>query len=195
MSPVAQWLAAVSTAVGAVFTIAAVGLAYFGLRGELRRAREERADLQRERHDREASQARLVLIRTRIALPPGRNWAFGSGTHERGDVTVLLDNQSSAPVLEAQLVRVVLQTNSRLSTCPSEPCQSWAFEPDFDPGDDPVVGAAGLQWAVVVYDDEQQRDRHVIDAGDRFLATVEFTDAAGLRWSRTGTEQPVRLLR
>lgn len=194
MSLVAQWIGALGSAIGAAATCIAVVVAYRGLRGELRRANDDRALAHRERTDREAAQARLVLVRVDVALPPGPDPAIITGTHRHGDIAVLLDNQSDEPVLDARVEQLLLQTLVGPTVFDyAEPAQQWRLNPDWNPGQDPVPGGSGRDWHIVVSTGSDQQ-RHHIDPNDRFIATVVFTDATGLRWRRTGTDQPVRVL-
>lgn len=200
MTTTPQWIAAVGSVLGAIATTVAVIVAYLGLRGELRRANEERELAHRERSDREAAQARLVLVRLDVGLPPGPNPAVITGTHPRGDVAVLLDNQSPHPVLDARVEQVTVQTYSGPTPVDfAEPAQSWRLDPGWDQGNDPIPGGGGRNWHIVI-DSGAPLERHLVDERDRFEVTVVFTDAAGLRWKRTGTNdrgttQPVPDLR
>lgn len=190
----AQWIAAGGASVGGVATAVAVVVTYLGLRGELRRANQDRAEAHREHRDREATQARLVLVRTDVDRAPRPDDFTITGTHACGEVAVLLDNQSAEPVLDARVEQLVLQTFVGPTAFDyAEPVQRWHLDPGWDPGDDPVPGGSGRNWHVIVSVGTPPQ-RHTITPEDRFMATLVFTDAHGRRWRRTGNDQPERVL-
>lgn len=208
MTTTAQWIAAWGTVGGAIATLVAVVLAYLGLRGELRRANEQRsidaAQREQDRHerrDREAAQARLVLVTVDALPPPRPDSPVITGTHRRGEVRVLLHNQSQQPVLDAHVDHVVLRMRTSTTRPPyteiAEPPQRWELDPEHQPATGPIAGADGRRWQIVILRPDLEtgtEGRRVVGDNDEYEATVVFTDAAGLRWRRTGLAQPQPVL-
>ncbi|NEA46028.1 hypothetical protein [Streptomyces sp. SID10815] len=120
----------------------------------------------RERADRDAAQARLLLIRAR-----------GGTAH--------VDNYTDQLFLEVRWI-------SADAVKPGSP----AVPVRYAAGERRYIRPLPAQGSSAIGLAEQTWDGHSGPAPRDFTvrATVHYLDAAGLWWSRTGNEQPVRLL-
>lgn len=174
---VADWIAAIGQALGALFTAAAVAVALRIGRRERRWRSEDVERSEAERTDREFAQARLVTIE--VDYEPFE-WAMRSRIFWAG-----VHNASSDPVFEVELVGV---------TCSKRDDLTWQF--DWGPLDSwetvPRVVLSGKKFGwPISYKDRRGQS---VDGSGVDRVTLRFTDAAGLRWERTDNEPPRRVL-
>ncbi|GIJ07286.1 hypothetical protein Van01_05000 [Micromonospora andamanensis] len=170
---VPDWLAGIGT-VGT--------LAFFGiqLRNEKRRHRAEEQRRVDEARDREASQARLVAARAA--------WDYGPSSGHAARITVR--NDSPSPITDVQV-----QLMSRRDQPPS--ADLWETAEGLP---QPVIDAGGSTEFRLVPPHQPPAPRDGMDTAaydaprKLFVPCVVFTDAAGLRWARTESEQPRRLV-
>jgi hypothetical protein len=173
---VADWVAAIGQAVGALFTAAAVIVALWLAIREDRWRRADQAERDAERADRDAAQARLVTVEpdyNRSASFPGP------------EIAAVVLNGSQLPIFDVRIVglRAASETTSR-----------WAWgSPDPDEMTiKPVLPAQERFVIQIAYVDE----RGTVDYRDtgEDVITIEFVDHAGLRWRRAGNALPERVL-
>lgn len=159
------WSAAISQVVGTVATLAAVVVALWIALRDGRRARDEQAD-------RDARQARLVTFEV---YRRGDRWRVGT------------TNQSTAPIFEVTVTKVTGTDHvGYVEAVPGSPAQLTVVpaggkveqtikfaDPESSPGSD-STSTNGVSWS--------------------YQVSANFLDAAGLRWSRTGSDPPRRIL-
>ncbi len=170
---VPDWLAGIGT-VGT--------LAFFGmqLRNDKRRHRTEEQRRVDEARDREASQARLVASRAR--------WDYGPSSGYAARITVRNDSPFPITDVQAQLV-------SRGDQPPS--VALWEIAAGLP---QPVIDPGGLSEFRLVPPYQPSAPEDGMDAASYdapkklFVPCIAFTDSVGLRWTRTESEQPRRLV-
>ena len=164
----ASWVSAISTSAA---TIAALGLAVW----EIRRAAAER-------RDREAAQARRVTI-----------------TVPRRSRSVDITNYSDQPVHQPQIVSM---------GDPPPRVRLGGFERASDKSSSTAASSSTTEYAEVLPPGKTHRvlfdyldaDGQPTDGSavakhvDAENVTIAFTDTSGLRWRRTGSGEPIRLL-
>lgn len=153
-------------AVGATFAgIAALWIAHQGWR---------RSDA--ERRDREMAQARLIVLAQ----------VGGKGNPH----TVSITNYSTAPVFDVVVNFVVYYDD------PNVRGYGRAAEPVhvLNAGKPRMYAAVDLFQAVEKRDTDGNRVIATANKPVRHELSVTFVDAAGLRWRRTGQDQPVRVI-
>lgn len=167
-----DWLAGVGT-VGSLFFLAVHG------RRERRRRRADEQQGLAERRDRDAAQARLTTVELA--------WQYGPGF----EAMVVVHNHSAGPLLD---VRVLLVDHGTIpshdESPPAGPTEETAST--IGPGEDRRFRLHPPRRLPPPRDGD---DAAAYQApGQTFGAQVEFTDTAGLRWQRTGSEQPQRVI-
>jgi hypothetical protein len=170
---VADVVAAIGQAAGALFTAAAVIVALVLAAREGRWRRADEAERAAERADRDAAQARLVTVEPK----------YGD-VHDPHDVEIVLTvlNGSTLPIFDVKIVDVrngdardLRWTADPLSRYEGQPLEAY------------VLPAAETYRLPIAFINPQDR-------GGRDRVTVEFTDAAGLRWRRQDNEAPQRVI-
>lgn len=161
---ITDWMQAWGSLAGLLMSTAAVIFTGLLFRHEIRVRREEQ-------RDGEAAQARLVIAQpvkfSGHSRGKGREWALT-------DAYGVIDNYSGAPILDVavRVIRrgeVVTEEDAKL----------------------PVL-ADSTQWGVnLVEPIDQEKDDPL---PEDFLPQIEFTDASGLRWIRTGNDLPERVV-
>ena len=169
---VADWLAAWGQVGGAVGTTAAVAVAlWLGFRDR----RWRRAD----QADRDVGQARLVTVDLQEK--------FGGLMDDDSldtELHVVLTNNSTEPIVDVEVLEL---------RCESAPGLGWEHRSYGDPYERdqiPVVNSGAIWQSEVNY--TSPGGGRIPAPGADHIVTIGFTDARGLRWSRTGTRAPVR---
>ena len=174
----AAWVAAWGQVGGAAATTGAVIVAFWlGWRDR----RWRRAD----QAERDMGQARLVTV---DVDHPYRG--LDNDGEPEFPMVVAMTNNSAEPVVDAKVTEVRSETQPRLGWD-----HRWSGDPTIR-YDAPVLGP-GETWSGEVYYTlpEAERINGQDEAPGPFgenAVTISFTDARGLRWTRTGTELPVR---
>lgn len=170
---VPDWVAAVGGAISLFVVV--IGLLY-----EIRRRRLDDERAAAERRDAEARQARLVTF----------DW---SPTETDHDVQVSIRNDGDGPIRHvtvwAHLMLFAWDVEGKGSTRP-EYQDICLYGEDHDEDLRYVAPQSRREW-VLSY------NRTKVPPGEVSLSElrVEFTDAAGLRWARTGDDEPRRLFK
>jgi hypothetical protein len=174
---VADWVAAIGQVAGALFTAAAVAVALWLAVRESRWRRADQAERDAERIDREAAQARLIAVEATYDY-------FSKLAKVEYAVKVL--NGSSLPIFDVKIADV---RNDDI------PDLGWRIDPlgylDGQPIEARVLPAGGSFGLPIGFVDTLGRAAYP-DGEDH--VTVEFTDAAGLRWRRRNNEPPERAI-
>lgn len=172
---VADWIAAIGQAAGAIFTAGAVAVAvWLGWRDRKWR-REDEAASRAERADRDAAQARLVTVEP----------DYGYNDWDLNAFDVKVHNGSSDPIFDVKISQLVAE---------GQATHPWDFFwGPLDPGPEHLrvlLGGKGFTWMVAYVDG---RNRTVVLQGTDHI-TIDYVDAVGLRWQRTDHQPPRRVL-
>lgn len=162
-----QLLGAAVAPVGAIFTTVGVGVALFVAIRDSRRFAKDEERRRTEDTERRADQARLIQVApvARPNMPPGL-------TH----VSLTVINHSTSPILD--VTRVIPESlKERISPAvPAEALRSLA------PGKKVLKPGEEWEWAFL---SPENAVREAIDS-----VLIAFTDAAGVRWTRTHDGRP-----
>ncbi|RYE43661.1 MAG: hypothetical protein EOP24_27435 [Hyphomicrobiales bacterium] len=160
-----QLVAAVVAPLGAIFTTLGVSVALFVAIRDSRRFAQEERRRRREDTERRADQARLIQITT---------WDQHAFQQASVEVTFRVDNHSASPILDASceipasITDRVTLIDTLVSTSPFTPA---------------VTAGQWHSWSIKCDPDVAKEVRDTV-----FIA---FTDAAGVRWTRTWNQPPV----
>lgn len=164
LPPALEWSVAISQVAGAAATLAAVVVALWIAVRDGRRVRVEQAD-------RDASQARLITFEV---CRGGDGWR------------VRTTNQSMAPIFDVTMTVVTCGDRvGHVEPGPGSPKKLPMISPDGKKVEQPIKFADR--------ESHSRLDFNSIDIGS-CQVTANFLDAAGLRWSRTGSDPPRRIL-
>lgn len=165
LPPALEWSVALAQVTAAVATLAAVVVALWLAARDGRRSRVEQAD-------RDARQARLITFEV----------------YRRGDrYRVGTRNQSTAPIFEVTVTEVTWGEHiGYVEAVPGSPAQL------------AVVPAGNSVEQTITFAHPESRPMPDFDPADELIGsyqvTAHFLDAAGLRWRRTGSDPPQRIL-
>lgn len=165
LPPVLVWSVAISQVVGTVATLTTVVVALWIAVRDGRRVRVEQAD-------RDARQARLITFEV-----------YRRGDHWRVGTT----NQSMAPVFEVTVTEVTSGDHmGKVAAVPGSPAQL------------AIVPAGARMEQTITFANRKSHPMSDFNSTDEVIGsyqvTATFLDAAGLRWSRSGSDPPRRIL-
>ncbi len=174
MSPtqadLANWVAAIGQCAGAVATFGAVLVALSIARSD--------------RRDRAVSQARSVTFE--VTHPPNEQVGF------LGPAQVVITNDSDQLIRQPRIVRITGTTKPRNTRSGPWRPADWGEGADssYRPINVLIAGASHSVPFTYSYTGDPGDLDKIITARS---VTIAFTDAAGLRWQRTGHDEPVRV--
>jgi hypothetical protein len=161
-----EWLSAVS----AIATVGATGVALWVVVHE---GKSRNADLRvrdAERRDQEAAQARLITSEAK-----------------RLDRDAHINNHSAAPVFDVRVIRAEATSAEGGPVAPAFMPDARRTFPVLGAGKEARTGLSHTVWG--------HGDVGVVPHGSTHVRlTIQFLDASGLWWERTGAEQPRRLV-
>jgi hypothetical protein len=162
-----------------VFTAAAAGVAVWLAVREGRWRRADQAERDAERADQDAAQARLVTVEP----------TYDPFSDFRGvdyETTVKILNASTRPILDVKVTDVRNEDAADLG---------WKFDAigylDGQPSEARVLPAGDTYKLPIGHVDASGK---AVYPGGEDHVTIEFTDAAGLRWRRREKEAPERAI-
>jgi hypothetical protein len=162
--------------VGTVFTTGGVLLALFGNRQNTARYLAERQELEAERADTAAAQARLVILTFQGWEPAPTPDGDPPATFER--VVFDVENKSKEPIFDVKVGEIFTDYEPRSGNDVTTQ-SSKEMKAVLD------AGAVHRIWTLVY-------DGNVVVKPNLVTPSVMFTDAAGLTWTRSPTQQPKR---
>lgn len=172
-------VSALGQAFGAIATAAAVIVALSLAIRERRWRRADQTAAAAERNDRDAAQARLVSINV-------EPMEYGYDPRGTTDVVTVL-NGSGEPIHEVSIAEV---------SNPGAPPESWDYDLSTPLSDmfttEPRVIPAGEKFTLPI----QFQGEHggLVVSFEPTSVTIQFTDSRGLRWRRTDSNAPVRII-